>query len=58
MADFIKVEDKHLDILEENIMEQIEWLKTTNRDEVQCISIENLESILTKFFHRKISLSL
>jgi hypothetical protein len=58
MADFIKVEDKHLEILEENIMEQIEWLKTTNRDEVQCISIENLESILTKFFHRKISLSL
>jgi hypothetical protein len=58
MADFIKVEDKHLEILEENIMEQIEWLETTNGDEVQCISIENLESILTKFFHRKISLSL
>jgi hypothetical protein len=58
MADFITVEDKHLEVLEENIMEQIEWLKTTNRDEVQCISIENLESILTKFFNRKISLSL
>lgn len=58
MADFITVEDKHLEILEENIMEQIEWLKTTNRDKVQCISIENLESILTKFFNRKISLSL
>jgi hypothetical protein len=58
MADFIKVEDKHLEILEENIMEQIEWLETTNGDEVKCISVENLEYILTKFFHRKISLSL
>jgi hypothetical protein len=58
MADFITIENKHLEILEENIMEQIEWLETTNGDEVQCISIENLESILTKFFHRKISLSL
>lgn len=58
MADFITVEDKHLEILEENIMEQVEWLQTTDGDEVQCISTENLESILTKFFHRKISLSL
>ena len=39
-------------------MEQIEFLQTTNGDEIECISIENLESILTKFFHRKISLSL
>ncbi len=58
MADFITVEDKHLEILEENIMEQVEWLQTTDGDEMQCISTENLESILTKFFHRKISLSL
>lgn len=58
MADFITVEEKYLDILEENIMEQVEFLQTTNGDEVQCISIENLESILTKFFHRKISISI
>jgi hypothetical protein len=56
MSDFITVEEKYLDILEENIMEQVEWLQTTNGDEVQCISTENLESILTKFFGRKISL--
>ena len=35
-----------------------EWLETTEGDEVECISIENLEGILTRFFHRKISLSL
>ena len=45
-------------MLEETIMEQIEFLQTTNGDEVECISVENLESILTKFFHRKISLTL
>jgi hypothetical protein len=27
------------------------------RDDVECISVENLEGILTRFFHRKISLS-
>lgn len=56
MADFITVEEKYLEILEENIIEQVEWLQTTNGDEVKCISLENLESVLTKFFRRKISL--
>ncbi len=54
----MRCSDNELEMLEENIMEQIEWLKTTNGDEVECISVENLEYILTKFFHRKISLSL
>lgn len=58
MADFITVEEKYLDILEEQIKENIEWLSDVNEDDHQCITIENLESILTKFFHRKISLSL
>lgn len=57
MSDFLTVEEKYLDILEENIREEVEWLQTTCGNEVECISIENLESILTKFFHRKISLS-
>jgi hypothetical protein len=57
MSDFITVEEKYLDMLEESIREEAEWLQTTNGHEVECISIENLESILTKFFHRKISLS-
>ena len=57
MSDFITIEDKYLEILEKTIIEQVEFLQTTNGDEVECISIENLESVLTKFFHRKISLS-
>jgi hypothetical protein len=58
MSDFITIEDKYLEILEKTIIEQVEFLQTTNGDEVECISIENLESILTNFFNRKISLSL
>jgi hypothetical protein len=54
----MRCSDNELEMLEETIMEQIEFLQTTNGDETECISIENLESILTKFFHRKISLSL
>lgn len=57
MSDFLTVEEKYLDILEESIREEVEWLQTTRGNEVECISIEDLESILTKFFHRKISLS-
>jgi hypothetical protein len=47
-----------LEILEEEIRENIEWLSTTEDDDVECIGIENLEGILTRFFGRKISLSL
>lgn len=43
--------------LEEEIKENIEWLMA-GRDEVESISIENLEGILTRFFGRKISLLL
>lgn len=50
--------DDELEMLEEEIKENIEWLSTTEDDEVECIGIENLEAILTRFFHRKISLSL
>lgn len=57
MSDFLTVEEKYLDILEESIREEVEWLETTSGNEVECISIENLELILTKFFRRKISLS-
>jgi hypothetical protein len=57
MSDFITVEEKYLDMLEESIIKQVEWLQTTRGNEIECISIENLESVLTKFFHRKISLS-
>jgi len=58
----MRVTDNELEILEEEIRENIEWLSTTENSEtlgtVECIGIENLEGILTRFFHRKISLSL
>ena len=55
----MRATDDELEILEEQIKENVEWLETMDFGlEVQCISIENLESILTKFFHRKISLLL
>ncbi|MCI4437673.1 MAG: hypothetical protein JHC33_12775 [Ignisphaera sp.] len=56
--DWMVVKDESLELLEEEIKENIEWLSTTEDDEVECIGIENLEGILTKFFHRKISLTL
>jgi hypothetical protein len=58
----MRATDDELEILEEEIKENIEWLSLTENGEtlelVECIGIENLESILTRFFHRKISLSL
>jgi len=48
--------DDDLEILEENILEEIEYLETTEGDSVECISLENLEEILTRFFNRKITL--
>ena len=56
--EWMVVKDEQLELLEEEIKENIEWLSTTEDDEVECIGIENLEGILTKFFHRKISLTL
>jgi len=52
------VTDKYLEILEEEIKENIEWLSTIDNDDIECIGIENLEAILTRFFNRKISLTL
>ena len=54
----MRCSDNELEMLEEEIIEQVEWLTTTRNQELEVISIENLEAILTKFFHRKISLSL
>ena len=50
------VTDDELEILEENIKENIEYLSHTEGYEIEAISIENLEGILTRFFHRKITL--
>tara|TARA_R110000868_G_scaffold402118_1_gene678161 strand:- start:136 stop:300 length:165 start_codon:yes stop_codon:yes gene_type:complete len=54
----MKATDDELEILEEEIKENIEWLSDVNENDYQCITIENLEGILTRFFGRKISLSL
>ena len=45
-----------LQLAEENILEEIEYLEHTEGYSIECISIENLEGILTEFFSRKITL--
>jgi len=39
------------------IQENTEWLSTSEDDEVECISIENLEGILTKYLNQTIKIS-
>ena len=53
----MRVTDDELERLEEEIIENIEWLSTIDDDDIECIGIENLEAILTRFFHRKITLT-
>jgi hypothetical protein len=55
-TDYILEQKEKLERLEEEIKENVEWLYTTDDDEVECIGIENLEAILTKFFGMKIDL--
>jgi hypothetical protein len=56
--EWMVVKDEQLEKLEEEIKENIEWLSTTEYYDIECIGIENLEGILTRLFHRKISLTL
>jgi hypothetical protein len=42
--------------LTDEIKENVEWLYTVDNDEVESISIENLETILSRFFGIKIEL--
>jgi len=39
------------------IQENIEYLETSEGEEIECISIENLEGILTRWFGELIKLS-
>jgi hypothetical protein len=41
----------------EEIILNIEWLETTDGDSVECISIENLEGVLSRFLNKKVKLS-
>jgi hypothetical protein len=54
-TDYILEQKEKIDRLEEEIKENVEWLSSEN-EEIQCISIENLEGILTRFFNIKIYL--
>jgi len=43
--------------LKKAIQNNIEWLNTTEGDEIECIGIENLEGILSDYFKTEIKLS-
>jgi hypothetical protein len=40
-----------------SIQAETEWLSTSEGDEIECIGIENLEGILSKYFDFKIKLT-
>jgi hypothetical protein len=46
----------NLDDLIEAIQSEIEWFETTEGDDLECIGIENLEGILSKYFNTTIKL--
>lgn len=48
---------KDLKKLKEEIAFNTEWLDTSEGDVIECISIENLEGALSRFFGKKIVLS-
>jgi hypothetical protein len=39
------------------IQQEIEYLETTEGDSIECIGVENLEGILSRFFGLKIKIS-
>ena len=41
----------------EEIQNNVEWLSTTKGDEVECIGIENLEGILSRYLGVTIKLT-
>jgi len=41
----------------EQIQSEIEWLSTTQGDDIECIGIENLEGILSRYLGVKIKLT-
>jgi len=47
----------NLDDLIESIQNETEWLETSEGDEIECIGIENLSGILSKYFNKTIILS-
>jgi hypothetical protein len=43
--------------LKEAIRSEIEFLETTEGDEIECIGVENLEGILSKYFNKEVKLT-
>lgn len=41
----------------EQIQDNVEWLSTTDEDDVECIGIENLEGILSRYLGITIKLT-
>jgi hypothetical protein len=41
----------------EDIQSEIEWLETTEGDQIECIGIENLEGILSNYLGFNIKIS-
>lgn len=56
----MNITNDDIEKLEEEIKENVEWLSLTENGEtletVECIRIENLEGILTRFFGKKVEL--
>jgi len=48
---------KSINELVANIQSQSEWLSTTENDEVECISLENLEGILSEYFNTYVKIA-
>lgn len=46
-----------LEELTYEIQQETEWLETTEGDSIECIGIENLEGILSRFFGIKLRIS-
>lgn len=40
----------------DKIKDNVEWLQTTDGDEVECISMENLQEILQKYLNVNLNL--
>ena len=43
--------------LKQAIQDHVEWFETTEGDDLECIGIENLEGILSKYFNTEIKLT-
>jgi hypothetical protein len=42
----------------EAIKNEIEWLETSEGNEIECIGIENLQGILSRFFNQEIKITI